>query len=244
MKKPVLYKEANFLLGNIFLAIGASLLVTANFGVSVVVAPAYLIHLKLSQIWSFVTFGVAEYIMQGLLLLLVVFLVRRFHWSYLFSFATTLMYGVILDFVLRCLNQLNLGGLPVQILCFSLGTVICAIGVTLMLHSYISPQVYELLIKEAAGKFHLSFGRVKYTYDLCSCLLAISLSFLFFGFGPLHGVGVGTVLCALINGRLIASFTKLLVKHITLKTAFPSIEKYFSPPPFPEKSAAQAPENA
>ena len=244
MKKPVLYKEASFLLGNILLAIGASLLVTANFGVSVVVAPAYLIHLKLSQVWSFVTFGVAEYIMQGLLLLFLVLLVRHFHWSYLFSFATTLMYGVILDLVLRTLAQLNLTGMAVQILCFILGTVTCAIGVTLMLHSYISPQVYELLIKEASGKFHLSFGRVKYTYDLCSCALAISLSLLFFGFGPLHGVGVGTVLCALVNGRLISIFSALLIKHTTLKPAFPAIEKYFSPPPFPEKSAAQAPENA
>ena len=37
----------------------------ANFGVSMVVAPAYLLHLKLSQYWNFITFGVAEYSVLG-----------------------------------------------------------------------------------------------------------------------------------------------------------------------------------
>jgi hypothetical protein len=65
----------------------------ADFGVSMVIAPAYLIYLKLSQVWWFVTFGMAEYTLQACLIVAVVLILRKFRLSYLFSFCTAVCYG-------------------------------------------------------------------------------------------------------------------------------------------------------
>ena len=49
----------------------------AGFGVSMVVAPAYLLYRWLSPVWSFVTFGMAEYCLQAVLLLAIRLLLQH-----------------------------------------------------------------------------------------------------------------------------------------------------------------------
>ena len=56
--------EAAYILGILLLAFGTSLMTVADLGLSMVVAPAYLLHLKLSEWFPAVTFGRAEYIVQ------------------------------------------------------------------------------------------------------------------------------------------------------------------------------------
>ena len=239
-KKPVFYLEACYFFGILSLALGAALLVKANFGVSVVVSPSYLLHLKLSQFWPFFTFGLAEYVVQGTLLLLLIVLVRRFHWSYLFSFVTALFYGFALDRVLSLLSLISLSHMGLRILFFLLGLIFCAIGVSLVLHTYLSPEVYELLIRELSAKYSWPFGKVKTIYDCLSCLVAITLSFFFFGFFRFHGIGVGTVISALVNGTLIGFVSRFLEAHVSLLPAFPKIAHVFSPPPFPQNVKQEA----
>lgn len=241
MKKPVFYTELTYLFGLICLAFGASMLVKANFGVSVVVAPAYLLHLKLSQTWDFVTFGVAEYLVQSFLLILLIPLVRRFHWSYLFSFATALCYGVVLDFMIFAIHTISLHSLSARILVFLIGLFCCAVGVSLFFHTYLSPEVYELLVKELSSKNRWSLGRVKTIYDCSSCLIALLLSFSFFGPFHLIGIGIGTLISAMLNGQLISLTSRFLDAHFTFRSAFPSFERYFAPPPFPEKPSPGQP---
>lgn len=231
-KKPVFYTELCYLFGILTLAVGASLLVKADFGVSVVVSPAYLLHLKISETWSFFTFGLAEYVVQGTLLLLVIGLVRRFHWSYLFSFVTTLFYGFVLDRVLWVFSLFSFQHFPLRIACFLLGLILCAIGVSLVLHTYLSPEVYELLIREVSACYTWKLGKVKTIYDCTSCLVAITFSFSFFGFPHFHGIGIGTVISALVNGTLIALVSRFLESHFQLSPAFPNIQHLFTPPPF------------
>lgn len=158
MKKKVFYTELSYVLGLIIMAFGAAFTEKSNFGMSMVVAPAYILHLKVSEFLPWFTFGVAEYVFQGFLIVLTVVIVRRFKLSYLFSFVTAVLYGTLLDCI--------------------------------------------------------------------SVVLSIVMSFAFFGFGVFNGVGVGTVLCALVNGFLIGRFSKLLEKHFDFKNKF-KIQKCF-----------------
>ena len=91
---------------------------------------------------------------------------------------------------------------------------------------YISPEAYELIVKEVAQKFNFNINKVKTSYDCISVVLGIVMSFAFFGFAVFKGVGVGTIFCALINGFLIGRFSKLLEKHFDFKNKF-GIQKYF-----------------
>ena len=51
--------------GIVFVAWGVVLMEKTDFGVSMVVSPAYLLYRWLSPVWSFVTFGMAEYLLAG-----------------------------------------------------------------------------------------------------------------------------------------------------------------------------------
>ncbi len=222
--KRIFYTEAAYIIGLAAIALGTAFMATADFGVSMIVAPAYLVHLKLSEVWSFVTFGVAEYILQFLLLVLLVAVVKQFKVSYLFSFVTAVIYGLMLDGFLWILDLGVAGGIiegvSVRILCYVIGMLFCTAGVSLMFHTYIPPEVYELFVKEVAGKYHFSIAKVKTIYDCCSLLVAIVLSFCFYGFGTFVGVNVGTVVCALLNGWMIGKFTQIFERHWEFKNGW------------------------
>ena len=71
-KKRVFYTEFAYIFGLVFLALGASLTERAGFGMSMVIAPPYLLYLKLSEYLPFFTFGMSAYVFQGILIILIV----------------------------------------------------------------------------------------------------------------------------------------------------------------------------
>ena len=99
-------------------------------------------------------------------------------------------------------------------------------GVSFFFHTYISPEAYELIVKELSQKYKANINKVKTIYDCSSVVLGIALSFVFFGFGEFRGVKWGTVICAIYNGYLIGRFSKLLERLFVFKNKF-SIEKHF-----------------
>ena len=59
MKKRTFYTEFAYILGLCAVAFGVMLTVTADFGVSMIVAPAYILYEWINPVWSFFTFGMA-----------------------------------------------------------------------------------------------------------------------------------------------------------------------------------------
>lgn len=207
MKKRIFYTEFAYVLGLILMAFGAAFTQLADFGMSMIVAPAYILHLKVSETLPWFSFGVAEYCMQGFIVLLTVIIVKRFKVSYLFSFITALLYGTILDGAIYVVSFCSNENLATRILWFIIGTVLCSAAVSLFFHTYISPEAYELIVKEISYHYSININKVKTTYDCISASIAVMLSFLFFGFGVFRGVGIGTVICALVNGYLIGKIS-------------------------------------
>ncbi|MBE6607025.1 MAG: hypothetical protein E7633_00510 [Ruminococcaceae bacterium] len=226
MKKKVFYTELAYALALIIMAFAAAFTEKADFGMSMVVAPAYIIHLKVSEILPWFTFGVAEYCFQGLLVLITILVMRRFKASYLFSFVTAVLYGTLLDGAMYIISGLPDDTFIIRVLWYVLGTVFCSLAVSLFFHTYISPEAYELIVKELSAKLGCDINKVKTAYDCFSTVLGILLSFAFFGFGVFEGVKLGTILCAVINGFLISRFTRVLEHFFDFKNKF-KIEKYF-----------------
>ncbi len=224
--KKTFYTELAYVFALVIMAFAAAFTAKADFGMSMVVAPAYIIHLKVSEFLPWFTFGVAEYFFQGLLVLATVIVMRRFKMSYLFSFVTAILYGTLLDLAITVISPLPADGFIFRLLWYILGTVFCAFAVSLFFHTYLSPEAYELIVKELSSKFGWNINKVKTGYDCFSVVLGIILSFSFFGFGVFEGVKLGTVICAVINGYLISVFTKLLERSFEFKNKF-NIEKYF-----------------
>ncbi len=226
MKKKVFYTELAYPLALIIMAFGAAFTEKADFGVSMVVAPAYILHLKMSQFLPWFTFGVAEYVFQGLLILLTILVIRKFKLSYLFSFVTAVLYGTLLDGAMTLIAGLPENAVVIRVVWYVLGILCCCLAVSLFFHTYFSPEAYELIVKEIALNFHLDINKVKTAYDCLSVVLSIAMSFGFFGFGVFEGIKWGTVLCAVFNGFLIGRFTKLLEHFFEFRNKW-ELARYF-----------------
>lgn len=210
MKKKTFYTELAYVFGIISLVLGVTFMERADFGMSMVVAPAYVLHRFISTLpgMRWFTFGAAEYSLQLLLVIVLMIVVRKFRISYFFSFVTAVIYGFILDFVMWLTPTISAENIALRIVFFVIGELFCTLGVSLVLHTYIPPEAYELFVAEVSKRFNKPTGRVKWVYDIVSCLTAVALSFIFFGFGTFVGVKWGTALCAVINGVIISAMIK------------------------------------
>jgi uncharacterized membrane protein YczE len=193
----------------------------ANMGMSMVVAPAYLLHLKISQFFPAFTFGTAEYVFQAVLLVVLSIVMGRAKKGYLFSFVTAVLYGLVLDLAMTLIGMVPGSGPVFRLFFYLAGMVVCSAGVALLFHTYIAPEAYELFVKEIAGKYGFRIDRVKTVYDCCSCAVGIALSFAFFGWGHFEGVKMGTIFCALINGWMIGRISSWLESVFIFRDGLP-----------------------
>ena len=210
MKKRVFRTEWAYALGMIFLAIGTALMEKADFGMSMVVAPAYILHLKGSEFLPFFSFGMAEYTLQAVILAGMMLILRRVKRAYFFSFVTAVIYGFLLDGAIALAAFLPEAGMAGRCALFVSGMLGCSMGIAMLFRTYIPPEAYELFVKEIAEKIHMEIPKFKTVYDCGSCLISIALSFVFFGWGQFEGVKAGTIVCALVNGWLIGRCARFL----------------------------------
>ena len=226
MKKTKFSTEISYFLGIILLAAATTLMVKADFGVSMVVAPAYILHLKLSQYFDFFTFGVAEYMLQAIMLIALAAVMKKFKISYLYSFITAILYGAVLDGFTALANMIEYNPLYLRVIYFIVGMVMCSFSISLFFHTYFIPESYDLFVKEITGKFGIDVTKFKTVYDCTSCAVSVIMSFAFFGFWHFEGIKAGTLIFALINGRMIGFFGKKLDEKFEFTDLLP-IRKYF-----------------
>ena len=227
MKKTVLYTELAYVLGMVGLSLSVALMTRADFGVSMVVAPAYLLYLKLNPVLPFFTFGMAEYTLQAALLLCTILTVKKFRPYFLFSFVTAVLYGFLLDGWMLLVQRFPAESIALRCLWYVLGLGLGAVSIACFFKTYIAPEVYELLVKELALKLSKPTHRVKTVYDCVSCAVAVVMSFAFFGLWRFEGVKLGTVICALVNGFLIGKCTGWMDRHLDFRDGLPW-RQYFS----------------
>ena len=142
------------------------------------------------------------------------------------SFVTAVIYGFVLDGFMALTGMLPAAAIWCRLLYYVLGMILCAASVSAMFHTYNSPEVYELFVKEVSAHFHVNINRFKTIYDIVSCLMGVIMSFLIFGFLRFEGVKWGTVVCALINGWIIGRFSAFFDRHWEFYDCFP-LRRFF-----------------
>ena len=215
MKKIRVSNELIYVLAVIVLSFATAMLAAADLGMSMVVAPAYIVSLKVKAL----TFGQAEYIVQGMLFILFCVLMKKVRRLYFFSFVSGLLYGAVLDFWRMVIPRFDPerfapGSLPlsIRIVYFIVGFLLNSLGVALYFKTYFYPQVYEFFVKGISRQFKIALPEFKIRFDMTCLVIAIVLSFsLFYG---LVGIGVGTVVLALGNGALIGFYGRWMDRHL------------------------------
>jgi uncharacterized membrane protein YczE len=219
--------ELAYVLGVILCALGVCFSAKSGFGVSMVVAPAYVLHCKLEPLLPFFSFGVAEYVLQGGLILLLCPFVGRFKKKFLLSFGTAVFYGVVLDFWRMLFGTEVPNELWQRAFFCGLGGCITAFAIALLLRTYLPQQGYELVVKELSDRYGWAMGRVKWIYDMSSLVVAILLMLLLFGEFSFSMIGAGTLLLTLVNTPLITGFGKLLDRFFVFTPSFPRFHGFF-----------------
>ena len=228
MKKRRFSAELAYILGLVLLGLGTAFIVKTNFGVSMVVAPAYLLHLKISPYLPFFTFGVASYTVQFLLVAALSIALRKKKLSYWFSFGTAVLYGYILDGLTLAVNFFTFETLVARILFFALGLVIAAAGIAFMFKTYMPAEAYDLVVKELVIHLKKSIPRTKMLFDMTCLLVSVILSFAFFGFGVFRGISYGTIACALLNARVIAWFSRIYDHYFDFVPTFKKCQAFLA----------------
>ena len=136
---------------------------------------------------------------------------------YLLSFVTTIFYGLALDGFMLLLGNIPADTIIIRIIFYIIGVPLCSVGVAFMFRTKLPPAAYEMFVAEVSKKFGANITKFKTCYDLVSCVVAILMSFIFFGFGSFKGINIGTVICAFLNGPLIGIFGKLYEKNFEFK---------------------------
>ena len=228
MKRRSFPSELCYLLSILILSLAVAMVAAAGFGVSMVVAPAYVLSLRV----SFLTFGQSEYVVQAIVFAVFCVLMRRVKLVYFSSFLTCLFYGAVLDLwraVVPLLNPaVTVPGsmtMPVRIVLFVCGVLLTAFSVALFYRTYLYPQVYDFFVKGVSLRYGLNMTKFKIAADVGFLALAAALTLIFFH--RFNGIGVGTLIMTAVNGLLIGAFGKGIDRLFVFRPLLPAFAKKF-----------------
>lgn len=236
MKKLQKSSELLWLLGIIFVALGVAICSKANLGVSMIAAPAFVIQEALASLLPWLSVGMTEYVIQGLMLLLLCLVIRRFRWHYLLAFAVAVIYGYTLNFFLWVLGDVSFDAVWLRWVMLIVGDLITGLGVACFFRTYLPLQVYELFVAELSGRFGFRIGRVKSIFDYTLLTLSVIMALTLFGdlttfdwstigYASFHSIGLGTLVTTLLNSPIITLMGKLLDLLFESTPLFPQLKK-------------------
>ncbi len=215
------FGEAAYVLGTVLCALGVCLSAKSGLGVSTVVAPAYVLSSFLEPIAPFFTFGNTEYIVQGIILILLAVFVRRVTLSYPLSFVTAIIYGVTLDLWRYVFGTETVDALYMKIILMVTGALLTEIAIALILRSYLPQQAYDFSVKEISVVKKYDMNKVKWIYDVSSLAVAIVLMLILFGKFDFSLIGPGTLVLAAVNAPMIGLFGKIFDRLVDFSPLFP-----------------------
>lgn len=229
MKKIKISSELVYVLATFLLSLAVSMHTAADFGLSMIVSPAFLISVKTEVL----TFGQAEYILQGALFIVLCISLKRFKPIYLFSFFSGFFYGTVLDLWRLVIPHFNPNlttpqdiNIYIRIIYFIVGLLLTTLSIAMFFRCYIYPQVYDFFVKAISERYNLKIKSVKLINDITFLVVSVVLSLIFFN--KLVGVGIGTFIAAFLNGFLINSFGNLIDKIFIIEPKFKKLSNKMS----------------
>ncbi|MBQ7873234.1 MAG: hypothetical protein IJ360_04600 [Clostridia bacterium] len=224
-KKITKMGEASWVVGNILCAIGNCLVSKSAFGLSAIIAPAFIMHEKI----GFLTVGVCEYIIQGFLLTLCCILIGKFKGKFIATICNILFYGACFDIVNSLLSSITPVSIVSRILVAAIGTLITGFAIALMLRTYIPPSAYEIFVKEVAESKGIDLSKMKLFFDGSMLAISIAMMLLLLGEFRFDMIGALTVIAAFLNSVLIGFFGKIIDRYCDFSPAIPKLYNLLNP---------------
>ena len=207
-KKVVLRGEAALAVAIFINSMGVLLMLQSGSGISAISSVPY----AFSEVLPVLTLGTWTYIFQGLLVITLMVLKRKFVPSYLFSFVAGFLFGELMDIHELWITKLPMS-IPLRIIYFVLSYIILCIGIALSNRCRLPIIPTDLFPRDLSEIIKKPYSRVNITFDV-TCLL-VTACLTFFALGKISGLGIGTVAAAFTMGKGVAIAGKLIDKKMT-----------------------------
>lgn len=193
-----------YCLGLLSLAFGVAFSVNSNLGVSPVNSLPYVISRIVNvQMGTCVTAVFCFYILLQILIL-----GRKFNPVNLLQIVFSTIFGYFVDFAKMVLGDFTIPTYFGQLTMLAISIPLIAVGIALYMDAQLVPMPMEGLSSCLADKFGVSFPNMKTIVDCLVVGIGLVLCFVFLG--KLDGLREGTIITAVVTGKVIALIKKPL----------------------------------
>lgn len=195
-KKVTLRGELALLIVILINSLGVVLMLRSGSGISAISSVPY----AFSLVFPVLTLGTWTYIFQGLLVLTLMVLKKRFVPGYLFSFVAGFSFGKMVDIHRIWVNTLPIS-IPLRVFYFIASYLILCFGIALSNRCKLPVIPTDLFPRDLSEIIKKPYSRVKITFDVTCLFVTACMTFLCLG--HISGLGIGTVAAAFTMGKTI-----------------------------------------
>lgn len=206
-KKPVLRGELALVVAVIINSFGVVLMLYSGSGISAISSVPF----AFSEVLPQLSLGTWTYIFQGLLVLILMILQKRFVPQYLFSFVVGFVFGKLLD-----LHELWINILPtplfMRVIYFVISYLLICFGIALSNRCCLPIIPTDLFPRDLSKITGVKYSKIKISFDVICLAVTAAMTGIFLR--HIDGLGVGTVLAAFTMGKVVGLMGDFLDRHV------------------------------
>ena len=208
---PVIRGEVALIIIILINSLGVVLMLYSGSGISAISSVPY----AFSEVFPHVTLGTWTYIFQGLLIVSLMIMRKKFVVPYLFSFLVGFAFSEMLDFYKAEINILPTA-LGYRIIYFAVSYLLICFGIALSNRCGLPIIPTDLFPRELADITKIKYSKIKIGFDV-TCLAITGLMTCII-LGHLDGLGIGTILAAFTMGKVIGMIGDKMDQHVRFES--------------------------
>ena len=209
-QKKIIIRILIYIMGLFFLELGVAFSINSGLGVSPVNSLPYVIGLI-----SGVETGTMVIIVFTFYILIQIVMLRKdFRWIILTQLIFSTIFGYFTNFAKMIVGSFTIPTYFGQLVILVISIIFVALGVSLYVDAKLVNMPMEGMVAAINEKLlpNKSFADVKVIMDTTVVIIGIFLSLIFLG--RVEGIREGTVICALLVGKLMKKKKKILIPMI------------------------------
>lgn len=193
---PVIRGELALLVVILINSLGVVLMLHSGSGISAISSVPY----AFTDVFPKFSLGTWTYIFQGLLVLSLMIMRKKFVPPYLFSFVVGFVFSEMLDIHKEWVDALPTS-MAERVLYFVISYLLLCIGIALSNRCGLPIIPTDLFPRELSEITSIKYSRIKVSFDvICLTVTALMTGLIL---GHLDGLGIGTILAAFTMGKVI-----------------------------------------
>ena len=204
---PVIRGELALLVVILINSLGVVLMLHSGSGISAISSVPY----AFTDVFPKFSLGTWTYIFQGLLVLSLMIMRKKFVPPYLFSFVVGFAFSEMLDIHKEWVDALPTS-MAERVLYFVISYLLLCIGIALSNRCGLPIIPTYLFPRELSEITSIKYSRIKVSFDvICLTVTALMTGLIL---GHLDGLGIGTILAAFTMGKVIGWIGEWMDQHV------------------------------